>query len=173
MRWIDRLRRPLPPVSIDAAAEEKLASRVQEIAQASDAEGAVRALRGLVEQDMFAISHAFRAALGCPDAELATELYLHAGVGVLLAQGEEDRWQPLNQVLREYIAFGHRDRYDDGPSEVLRVANKINEEGRDPGLVALGMLPMRLGVSYRRGASEGLIQLASIAQQGGMAWGQR
>ncbi len=178
MRWLDRLRAPLPDLP-DTDAEAVVLQRVESMAAASDLEGASLELRQMVETDLFNFAAEFRAALPLPDEELAMELYLYAGVGVMLGAqdagctGEQAvaSWGDIAAHLREYVAYGQRERFDAGPLPLLHAAEKISPEA-DPAQVCLGMLPMRSGLSYRRGASAGLIRLAALSQLGGHGLGQ-
>ena len=66
MRWLDRLRAPLPELP-DLDAEAMVLERVERMAAASDLSGATRELREMVETDLFDFSASFRAALPIPD----------------------------------------------------------------------------------------------------------
>ncbi|MFT5584449.1 MAG: hypothetical protein ACI9VR_002034 [Cognaticolwellia sp.] len=178
MRWLDRLRAPLPDLP-DTDAEAMVLARVERMAAATDLPDATRELREMVENDLFSFAANFRDKLPMPDEELAMELYLYVGVGALLGAqdagctGEQavESWQDIAVELREYVAYGQRERFDLGPVPLLNTAEKISPEA-DPAKVCLGMLPMRNGLSYRRGASAGLIRLAALSQLGGHGLGQ-
>lgn len=178
MRWLDRLRAPFPDLP-ETDAEAMVLARVERMAAASDLSEATLELREMVETDLFNFAADFRDALPIPDEELAMELYLYAGVGALLGAqdagcpGEEavESWRDISKELREYVAYGQRERFDLGPVPLLITAEKISPEA-DPAQVCLGMLPMRTGLSYRRGASAGLIRLAALSQLGGHGLGQ-
>jgi hypothetical protein len=178
MRWLDRLRAPLPDLP-EAQADAMVLARIERMAAASDLSEATRELREMVEGDLFSFAADFREVLPIPDEELAMELYLYAGVGALLGAqdagcpGEQavESWSDIAAELREYIAFGHRERFDAGPVPLLLTAEKISPDA-DPSQVCLGMLAMRTGLSYRRGASAGLIRLAALSQLGGHGLGQ-
>lgn len=180
MGLFDLFKPALPEVPVSEATTELVNARVEKMVAASDPEGVVTQLRDLVEQDLFQLAGPFVEGLGTPREELAAELYLMAWVG--FAQACQDHELPLETTLqllepyqvalREYVAFGQRERYDEGPGPILNAAEKLAVGGRDPRHVALGFLAMRLGVRGRRGAIEGLMRLAVLAQMGGYGVGE-
>ncbi|MCB9763405.1 MAG: hypothetical protein H6739_26800 [Alphaproteobacteria bacterium] len=182
MGILDRFKSALPEVPVGPEHGDLVNTRVREmVALPSDSltDGVAGIVRELVRGELFDASRDFRAALGIDDEALATELYLHTWVGFLLAvAAHADRargltmLEPYQQALRPFVGVGHRERYDAGPGPLLRTAEKIAIGGRDPRHVVLGLLPMRFGVAWRRGASEGLIRLAVLAQMAGYGAGE-
>jgi hypothetical protein len=186
MGLFDVFKPALPEVPVTEASSDLVHARVEAMVAGGGPEGVVTELRALVEQDLFGLAPAFVEGLGTPREELASELYLMAWVGFCQAcQDHElpredtlELLRPYQLALREYVAFGQRERYDAGPGPILNAADKLAVGGRDPRHVALGFLAMRLGVRGRRGAVEGLMRLAVLAQMGGygvgeLAWTRR
>ena len=177
MGFFDRFKAPLPEVEVDEDAAERLAAPLRE---ATTPEQATSALRQLVEQDLVELAPDFVNQLDVPSEELFMELYLLAFTGFVQAVEDGGRSreeaigaaEPYRLALREYVAFGHRERYDEGPGPVLAVADRLAVGGRDARHVILGFLPSRLGVRSRKGAVEGLMRLAVLARNGGYALGQ-
>ncbi len=177
MRLFDFLKPPLPEVSVGPSDREGVERRVEE--EMAAAEQPIEVLRDIIEGDLFALSGPFRAGLSVPDEELACELYVQAFIGFLRAADEmgmdldtaTDRLEPHHAALREYVAFGHRERFDDGPIGTWTLSHQM-AKGRDPSHVALGMAAVRLGVTRRRGAVEGLMRLGLLAQVAGHGLGR-
>jgi hypothetical protein len=176
VRLLDFLKPAVPQIAVGPEDSDRVHQRVQEMV-ASEEPALV--LREVVETDLFDASTAYRAALGVSDGELACELYIQAFIGFLRAADEEgmdldtatDRLEPHHAALREYVAFAHRERFDDGPIGTWQLSRKMAGE-RDPSHVALGMASVRLGVGGRRGAVEGLMRLGLLAQAAGYGLGK-
>jgi len=176
MSFFDRFKAPLPEVVVDEDTATRLAERFDD----PDPVRAATALRALVEEDLPDLAPDFVNQLGVLSEELYMELYLLAFTGFVQAQEDEgrdreaavDALTPYAQALREYVAFGHRERFDEGPAPILAVADRLAVGGRDPRHVLLGFLPSRLGVRNRRGAVEGLMRLAVLAQNAGYRLGR-
>lgn len=188
MGILDRFRPALPELPIGPETADQVNARVATMCEASD-EGLVEAvgegLRAVVREDLFGLAADFIQAARLDEEELATELYLQAWIGFLLAvDGHADRETALEMLapyqahLRDYVGLGWRERYDPGPGPVLQAAEKVSVNGRDPRHVAMGFLAMRIGVIWRRGGTEGLFALAMLAQTAGygageLAWRRR
>ncbi len=176
VRLFDFLKPAVPLVPVGPTDREAIEARVQDM---STAELPALVLKQVVEQDLFDLSTAFRGALRVPDEELACELYIQAFIGFLSAadhlgmdlDAATDRLEPHHAALREYVAFGHRERYDQGPLGTWTLSRKMAGE-RDPTHVALGMAAVRLGVTRRRGAVEGMMRLGMLAQLAGYGLGE-
>ncbi|HJN74721.1 MAG TPA: hypothetical protein QGF58_12385 [Myxococcota bacterium] len=176
MSFFDYFKSPLPEIVVD---EETAARLARSVAETGDPAGAAEALRTLVEEDLSGLGGDFVDQLGVPTEELFMELYLLAWIGFVQAiedggASRDDALQtvePYRLALREYIAFGHRGRYDEGPGPVMAVADRLAVGGRDARHVVLGFLPSRLGVRNRRGAVEGLMRLSVLAQRCGYELG--
>ncbi len=186
MGLFDVFKPALPEVPVTQASSDLVHARVEAMVAAEGLEGVVAELRALIEQDLFGLAQGFVEGLDTPREELASELYLMAWVG--FSQACQDHGiereaglallEPYKLALREYVAFGQRERYDEGPGPILNAADKLAVGGRDPRHVALGFLAMRLGVRGRRGAVEGLMRLAVLSQMAGygvgeLAWTRR
>lgn len=180
MRFLDFLKPAVPEVPVGPQDTDAVNERVRQMAS-SDSPALL--LRTVVEEDLWARSTAFRAALGVPDEELACELYIQAFIGFLRAADEEgmdldsatDALEPHHAALREHVAFAHRKRFDDGPIGTWTLSQKMAGRGdtqRDVSHVALGMAAVRLGVGARRGAVEGLMRLGVLAQAAGYGLGK-
>lgn len=187
MGLFDVFKAPLPEIPVSEETSEKVHARVRAMAEGPLPQRAGDELRALIEEDLFGLSPTFLTELGADRTEVQMELILLAWVAFCQAVEDEDEGtreqalellEPYAQAVREYIAFGHRERYDAGPGPILAVADRLAVGGRDPRHVLLGFLPMRLGVRSRRGAVEGLMRLAVLAQMGGygvgkLAWKSR
>lgn len=176
MRFLDFLKPAVPEVSVGPEDTDTVNQRVLEMAAV---EQPVLVLRTVIEGDLWARSAAFRDALGVPNEELACELYIQAFIGFLRAADEggmdlesaTDALEPHHALLREHVAFAHRQRFDDGPIGTWTLSQKMAGE-RDVSHVALGMAAVRLGVGARRGAVEGLMRLGVLAQAAGYGLGK-
>lgn len=172
MGLFDSFKSALPEVPVDQATADAVTARMD---GASTPDAAADALKALVEEDLATLAQDFLIELGVPSEEMYMELYLLAWTGFVHAHEDEgvaredavDAVLPFSAALREYVAFGHRERYDEGPAPILAVADRLAVGGRDPRHVLLGFLSGRLGVRKRKGAVEGLMRLAVLAQRGG------
>lgn len=187
MGLFDVFKAPLPEVPVTEATSELVHARVRAMAEGPLPQRAGDELRALIEDDLYGLCPEFIEELGVDRSEVTMELVLLAWVAFCQAIEDEDEGSretalallpAYSASVREYIAFGHRERYDDGPGPILAVADRLAVGGRDPRNVLLGFLPMRLGVRSRRGAVEGLMRLAVLAQMGGygvgkLAWKKR
>ncbi|MCP4810244.1 MAG: hypothetical protein GY913_24040 [Proteobacteria bacterium] len=181
MGLFEFFKAPLPEVPVTEDTSELVHVRVRAMAEGPLPQRAGDELRALIEEDLYAITPEFIEQLGVERDEVTMELVLLAWVAFCQAVEEEDAGsreqalellEPYAATVREYVAFGHRERYDAGPGPILSVADKLAVGGRDPRHIVLGFLPTRLGVRARRGAVEGLMRLAVLAQMGGYGIGK-
>ncbi|MCB9794988.1 MAG: hypothetical protein H6741_19995 [Alphaproteobacteria bacterium] len=182
MGILDRFKPALPALPIGPETADQVNLRVAEMCHADDealVEACCEGVRAVVREDLFSLARPFIDAAGLDREELATELYLQAWIGFLLAvEAKADRARALEMLapyqasLRDYVGLGWRERYDPGPEPVLQAAEKVSVNGRDPRHVVMGFLAMRIGVIWRKGGTEGLFALAMLAQTAGYGVGE-
>ncbi len=153
-----RFKPALPPVDIGPQTRGAIEARLAWVGP-GDAEGVADALYEIVEGVLWEASEAWRQACGVPESELACELYLVAFAAFAEAGGEAG---PPMAALRERVAYGLRERFDEGPAPLLATARGFAEE-RAIGHVVVGMVGRRLELTARRGGAEGWFALGLAA----------
>ena len=176
MAFFDRFKGPLPELSLGESVRVSILSRVRALEPGADADRVVAVWRAVVLEDLWPPSAPWREALGAGEGRLEAELYLCTLSGFAGAVAGMRGWdvalgalaQPM-EALREYVPYGSREHFDEGPRGMLQLGNRVSElqESPDAVLGTLWVMGKWLGISKRKGAMEGWYTLGRLAWMAG------
>ena len=172
MALFDRFRGPLPELSLGESVRETILSRLHRLEQDVGPDRVVAVWRAVVLEDLWPPSASWREALGTEEGRLEAELYLCALSGLAGAVAGQRGWdvalaalaEPM-EALREYVPYGAREHFDEGPRGMLQLGNRVSELQENPDAVmgTLWVMGKWLGISKRKGAMEGWYTLGRLA----------
>lgn len=160
MGFLQRIMPALPSVEADATTREAVEDRVTAALAGEPAERAT-ALVAVRDELLWPASAAWRAKAPVDDGELGCEVLLLSLIAAHVA-GVPDL-DALRDGLVQSVAFGHRERFSDGPEPVLKVARSMASDRDDLGPVVVSITGHRLGLHDRKGGSDGWFLLGTLA----------
>jgi hypothetical protein len=180
MGILNRLRGPLPEVTVTDALKNEIGRHCNALPESPKAEKMAEAARFVIHEHLYPVSKAFRKA--APVHEDALEMYLLLCVwaGMAAQVAEEHGWtiglasaQPAADAMREYVPFSRRIEWDKGPVPLVVYAQQQNKSETDPVHATLGVMAQLLGLTQRTGGLEGFFRLGILCWMAGEVLGEK